>query len=114
MNYKEYVEKLNSSPIFTTIAKNFNYKRIGLQITKNEEVLKEFTSYNKNGKIYEVKEGLFDPDFTAKVEEKVLKEIISKEKWISENPIEAAIKYANKVEIPFMVKLKLLRILSGF
>ena len=108
----EYVEKLNSSPIFETIVKNFDYEKIGLQILNNKKIIKEFTSHNQNGKITKVEEKLNDPDFTAKIEEKVIQKMIKEQTWIEQNPIEAAIKYARKVEIPFIVKLKLLKLLT--
>lgn len=114
INYIAYVEKLNSSPIFISIAKNFDYRRIGLQILNNKEVVKEFTSHNKDGKITKVEEGLKDPGFTVKIEEKTIKHMSSQKEqaWIEKHPIEAVIKYAGKVKMPFVVKLKLLKMLS--
>ena len=114
INYEEYVETLNESPIFVSIVKNFDYERIGLQILNNEEVVKEFTSYNQDGKIMKFEEGLNDPDFTARVEEETIKQLTSpkEQAWIEKHPMEAAIKYAGKIKLPFMVKLKLLKLLN--
>ena len=112
INYFEYIEKLNSLPIFTKIAKEFNYQRIGLQILKNNSVIREFTSYNKNGRIIKLEEGLKNVDMTAKIEEKTLKQMISNQAWIEENPLEAAIKYSSKIKVPFVVKLKFLKLLT--
>ena len=114
INYKDYVEQLNASPIFTSLAKNFGYEKIGLQILDEEDIIKEFTSYNRNGKIAKVEEGLNDPDFTAKIQEETVKQILSpkEQAWIEKHPIEAAIKYSRKVELPFLVKLKLLKLLT--
>ena len=113
-NYQEYVEKMNTSPIFTSLAKHFDYKRVGLQILNEEEVVQEFTSHNKDGKITKVEAGLKDPELTIKVEEKTIKQLTSKKEqtWIGKHPIEAAMKYAGKVDMPFIVKLKLLKLLS--
>ncbi len=116
IDYLAYVEKMNSSPVFMNLAKSLNYEKVGLQILNSEEaVIKEFTSYHKNGEISKVKEGLESPEFTVRVSEDVIKQLVSEKEqaWIEKHPIEAAIKYANKVEMPFIVKLKLLRILSG-
>jgi len=114
-DYLSYVEKMNNSPLFTSMAKSLDYKKIGLQILNNEEsIVKEFTSNHKDGKIT-VKEGLENPEFVIRVGEDIMKQLVSEKEqaWIQKHPIEAAIKYSNKVEMPFLVKLKLLRILSG-
>ena len=114
-DYSIYVEKMNNSQIFINMAKSLGYEKVGLQILNDsEEVVKEFTSHQKDGKI-SVKEGLENPEFTIRVNEDVIKQMSSKKEqaWMQKNPIEAAIKYSNKVDMPFLVKLKLLRILSG-
>lgn len=113
--YKGYVEKMNASPIFTTIAKHFDYERVGLQILNKEEVTKEFTSHNKNGKIIKVEKGLKDPEITIKTEEKTVKQLASKKEqaWIENHPAEAMLKYAGKIKLPLIVKLKLLKLLKN-
>lgn len=113
IDYTDYVGKLNSSPIFISIAKNFDYERIGLQILDKEKVIQEFTSYNNNGKITKIEEGLNQPDLTAKIEKKTIEEMISNQTWIQKHPLQAAIKYAGKVKLPFVVKLKLLKLLKN-
>jgi len=113
-DYKMYIEKMNALPIFANMAKHLDYKRIGLQILNNEEVVKEFTSHNKNGKIIKVEDGLKNPELTIKIEEKTVKQMTSQKEqaWIEKHPLEAAMKYSGKVEMPFLVKLKLLKLLS--
>jgi len=115
INYVGYVEKVNSSLIFANIAKSLGYDKIGLQILNDEGVVKEFTTYHKDGKILKVEEGLENPELTIKVKEEIMKQLASQkeQEWVEKHPIEAAIKYSNKVEMPLMVKLKLLRILTG-
>lgn len=114
IDYLDYVEKMNSSPVFMNIAKGLDYEKIGLQILNDEEVVKEFTSYHKNGKISKVKEGLESPEFTVRVSEDVIKQLVSEKEqtWIQKHPIEAALKYVWKVEMPLLVKLKLLKLLT--
>ena len=116
LNYEEYVEKLNRSPLFESIAKNFDCKRIGLQILRDEEIVKEITSHNEKGQITRIEEGLNEPEFTARIDEKTLLEMISpkEQSWIEKNPLQAALKYSGKVELPFIVKLKLLKALKGY
>jgi hypothetical protein len=117
INYLNYVEKMNSSPVFMNIAKSLGYDKIGLQILNSEEtVIREFTSHHKDGKILKVEEGLKNPELTVRIGEDVMKDLVSEEEqaWIEKHPIEAAIKYASKVEMPLLIKLKLLKILSGF
>ncbi|MCG2718675.1 MAG: hypothetical protein L6408_07575 [Nanoarchaeota archaeon] len=117
IDYMQYVEKLNSSPIFTNIAKHFDYERIGLQILRDEEVIKEFTSYNQNGKMGKVEEKLDNPELTLKIQEKTLQKMTTPQEqaWIEKNPIDAALKYKDEIEgIPFTVKLKLAKLLMGF
>lgn len=115
ISYKKYTERMNASPIFTTIAKHLDYNKVGLQILNKEEVTKEFTSHNKNGKIIKIEEGLKDPEITIKMEEKTVKQLASKKEqaWIEKHPTEAMIKYAEKVKLPFVVKLKLLKLLKN-
>lgn len=108
---------MNRSPVFMNIAKILGYEKIGLQILNGEEtVVKEFTSHNKDGKILRVEEGLDSPELTVRIGKDVMKQLASEKEqaWIEKHPIEAAIKYANKVEMPLLVKLKLLKMLSGF
>lgn len=114
VDYARYVKMLNSSPIFTSMAKSLEYEKIGLQILRNQEVIEEFTSHNKNGNIAKVEKGLKDPEFTIKIEEDVIEELMSEEEqdWIKEHPIEAMMKYSNKIKLPFTVKLKLLSLLG--
>lgn len=109
-DHAKYVKMLNSSPIFTSIAKNLEYEKVGLQILRNQEVVEEFTSHNKNGKIAKVEKGLKDPEFTIKIEEDVIEQLMSQEEqdWIKKHPIEAMMKYSKKIKLPFAVKLKLL------
>jgi len=108
----KYVEDLNSSPIFKSIAENLDYERIGLQVLDKETLLQEFTSYNKNGKIVKVEEGLNEPDFTAKIDKRTLKEMVSNQKWIEENPLDAAMKYMGEIKVPFTIKIKLMKLIS--
>lgn len=114
IDYKEIMEKLNSSPIFTSIAKNLEYKRIGLQILKDGKVIKEFTSYNKNGKLVKLQEGLNDPDLKASMEEDIMLDLVRKQKWIEDNPEKAMIEYKDKIKLNLSLfeKLKLFRVLS--
>lgn len=114
-DYKEHIEKMNASPIFTTIAKHLDYNKVGLQILNNEEVTKEFTSHNKNGKIIKIEEGLKDPEIKIKMEEKTAKQLASKKEqaWIEKHPAEAMLKYSDKIKMPFVVKLKLLKLLKN-
>ena len=114
IDHKILVEKLNSSLIFTSIAKSLEYKRIGLQILKDGKVIKEFTSYNRNGKIVKLEEGLNDPDLQASMEEEVIVDIIKKQEWIQKNPEKAMIEYKDKIELNMGLfeKLKLFRMLS--
>lgn len=114
-DYIDYVEKLNASPTFTSIAKNLDYNRICLQITNDEEVIKEYTSHNKNGKITRVEEGINDPELTIRIEEKTIKQLTSSKEqaWIQKHPVEAAMKYAWKIDMPLIVKLRLLKLLSN-
>lgn len=117
IDYLDYMEKMNSSPVFMNIAKSLGYNRIGLQILSSEEsVVKEFTSYHKDGKVLKIEEGLENPEVVVRVGREVIKQLVSEKEqaWIQKHPIEAALKYANKVEMPFIIKLRLLRILSGF
>lgn len=110
----EYVEKLNSSPIFTSIVKNLDYETVGLQIVNNEDVVEEFTSRNKNGRIVKVEEGLKDPELVVRIGEDTVKSLFSKKEqaWIEKHPIEATVKYAFKIDMPFLVKLRLLKVLK--
>jgi len=114
IDYLGYVKMLNISPIFTNIIKNLDYEKIGLQILKDQKVLEEFTSHNQKGKIIKVEKGLKDPEFTIKIEEKTIKQMTSpkEQAWIEKHPIEAAIKYSKKVEMPLLIKLKLLKIFT--
>lgn len=110
----EYVEKLNSSHVFTTIVKNLDYETVGLQIVNNEDVIGEFTSCNKDGKIIKVEEGLKDPELVVKIDEDTVKDLLSKKEqaWIEKHPIEATMKYAFKIDMPLLAKLKLLKVLK--
>lgn len=112
--YLDYIKQLNELPMFTDIAKKLDYKRVGIQILKEEEVLREFTSHNKNGKITKIEEGLNNPDFVVGIEENTIKEITSKKEveWIKKKPTEAMLKYLGKIKIPFAVKLRLLSLLK--
>ncbi|MDP2909071.1 MAG: hypothetical protein Q8N77_04675 [Nanoarchaeota archaeon] len=114
-DYRIYVEKLNSSPIFTRIAKDLDYQKIGLQIMDEEEIVKEYTSHSKNGKIVKLEEGINDPELTIKIDEETIKKITSSKEqaWIQKHPVEAAIKYAWKIDMPLIVKLRLLKLLSN-
>jgi len=84
-----------------------------LQILKDEEVIKEFTSHNQNGKITKVEEKLNDPDFVVKIQEKTLRELISPQvqELMKKDPIKTVLKYKDEIELPFIVKLKLAKLL---
>lgn len=106
---ENYLEDINKEPLFTNLAKVLNYERVGLQILDGDYIVLEQTWYSKDGKIIKVEQGLNSPEFVTKVQESTLKTMIEESEWIKSNPIEAAMKYANKVDMPFMVRLKLLK-----
>lgn len=105
---------MNASPIFASMAKHFDYERVGLQVLNNEKVVQEFTSHHKAGKITKVENGLNEPEVMIKIEEKTVKQLESpkEQAWMEKHPVEAMIKYAGKVQMPFTVKLKLLSLLG--
>lgn len=55
---KGYIKKINENSFFTSIAEKLDYERIGLQITKDKEVILELTSFHKEEKLLGWKRGL--------------------------------------------------------
>jgi hypothetical protein len=105
----ECTEMLNTIPIFKKIAKALGYERVGLQILRNSKPIAQYTSFNENGRIIKIEKDLINPTFVTKIEESILEKMMQKEelKWMQKHPLGAAIKYKNEIEIPFVIKLKI-------
>lgn len=103
------VKALNNSKIFSTIAAGLGFERIGLEITEDGHTLASFTSYNENGKITKVAEGLDNVAFTTSMEKSVFDEITHPKEiaWMEEHPVLAIKKYLTKLKMPLGIKLKI-------
>ncbi len=110
----DWLRNLNSSPLFKRIATSLGYERIGIQVIKEGDV-DEYTAFAENGKIKEIRKGLHNPDFVAKINMDKFSGFDEKDgEWAVSNPLQAAAKYMDMVELPLSVKLRIgLQLLKG-
>lgn len=108
-NLLKAVKALNNSTIFSTIAAGLGYERVALNIVDKGKIIASFTSYNKEGKIVQVKEGLDDPAFITTIEKDIFEQFTSTKElaWMDKHPVLAVKKYLAKVQIPFTIKLRI-------
>ncbi|MEM4244907.1 MAG: hypothetical protein QW404_01870 [Candidatus Nanoarchaeia archaeon] len=106
------VDRLVNDSFFGRIIADSGYKSIGIKVIDKGNVVNEVTSVYRNKKLIILK-GIKNPDFVMSVDYKFLKSLNDKKLiWIRENPLKAYLKYRDKVEVPFFVKLKILAMLN--
>lgn len=111
---EDWLRSLNSSPLFKRIASSLGYERIGILIIKESDV-DEYTAFAENGEIREVRKGMHNPDFVAKINIDKFRGFDEKDgEWAVSNPLQAAAKYWDMIELPLSVKLRIgLHLLKG-
>lgn len=105
---KDLVDEFVKDSFFSRMIVNSGYKSVGIRVLKKNKLVHELTSsYNK--KKLSFKDGIKNPDFIISVDYKFLKSLDNKKlDWIKKNPIKAYLKYHDKVDMPFFVKLRVL------
>ena len=109
MGMKKAVMELNRSRIFSTIVSGLGYERVGLEIMREGVVIASFTSFNNDGHITQVKEGLHDPTFVTRIEQDIFEQITDplEIEWMETHPLLAIKKYFRHVRMPFKIKLQI-------
>jgi len=97
-----------SIPIFSRLVSGLGYNSVGIRVVDNNKVVQEFTSLYVKDKI-KLTDCIKNPDFVVSVDYKFLKSLSKKKLgWIKANPVKAYLKYHDKLDVPFFVKLKVL------
>jgi hypothetical protein len=108
----EAVNGFLNTPFFSRVISSSGYKSVGIRIVGRDKVVNELTSSYVNKKL-SIKDGIRNPDFIVTVDHKFLKSLDKKKLgWIRENPVKAYFRYHDKVDVPFMVKLKIMSMLK--
>ena len=110
---EEAVNGFLSIPVFSRLVTGSGYKSVGIRIVDNDKVVQELTSSYVEKRI-KLKHGISNPDFVVSIDYNFLKTLDKKRlDWIKANPFDAYLKYHDKVDVPLLVKLKILRMLQG-
>lgn len=109
---QEIVDEFVKGSFLSRMISESGYNSVGIRVVQKDKVVHELTSsYNKKKLIF--KDGISNPDFIVSVDYKFLKSLSKKRLgWIKENPIKAYLKYHDKVDMPFFVKLRILAMLN--
>ncbi len=112
-NYSRIVNEFLKVQAFCSVIANSDYKSVGIKILDGKKVVEEVTScYDK--KRISIKKGIINPDFIVTVDNKFLKSLNkNKIERIKANPIKAYLRYHKKIEVPLLVRLKILNILAN-
>ncbi len=110
-NYSKIVNEFLRIPVFSRIVANSGYKSVGIKILDGGKLIQETTSFYDKKKI-NMKVGIQNPDFIVTVDNKFLKSLNkTKIGWIKRNPVKAYLRYYKNIEVPLLVKLKILNVL---
>ncbi|MFH1331870.1 MAG: hypothetical protein ABIH63_01145 [archaeon] len=111
-NHAEVDEFVNT-PLFARLVADSGYKSVGVKVVEKDKVVQELTASYKNKKI-NFKDGIKNPDFVVVLDYKFLKSLDKKKlEWIKANPMKAYLKYHDKFDVPFFVKLRVLSMMQN-
>lgn len=109
---QELVDGFVKDSFLSRIISKSGYNSVGIKVVEKGKVIYELTSSYDRKKL-SFKDGINNPDFIVSVDYKFLKSLNKKRLgWIKENPIIAYLKYHDKVDMPFFVKLRVLAMLN--